>query len=73
MMHFRMVNHLLGGLFFHREAKEAATIFLRCLVVLMLDDTVPNVRHNTLKHIIIHIKTDARTAKAVNHSQTCPK
>jgi hypothetical protein len=43
MMRFRKVNHLLGGLFSHKEAIELATIFLGTLGVLMLQDTVPNV------------------------------
>jgi hypothetical protein len=49
MMHFRMVNHLLGVFVSYKIAKETAASVLGFLVVLVLDDTVPNVRHYTLK------------------------
>jgi multisubunit Na+/H+ antiporter MnhB subunit len=56
-MHFRMVNHLLGDFFLHKAVKETAANLVGCLVVLVFDDTVPNVNHNTLREIVIHFTT----------------
>jgi hypothetical protein len=46
-----MVNHLNGSFFSHEAAKKIAASVLGflVLVLLVLDDTVPNVRHNPLK------------------------
>jgi hypothetical protein len=41
MMHFRMVNHILGGFFSHQVVKEEVAMLLSFLVVLVFDVTMP--------------------------------
>jgi predicted alpha/beta hydrolase family esterase len=66
-MHFRMVNHLLGSFLVDKVAKEAAANIVGVFVVLVLDDTVPNVRHNTFISIVTHFMA---RIEAATHNTT---